>query len=252
MNSTMILPSIGRVPRVPLAIGVLLIASGLVHLAILIGTGASWAGPLSWRKPMAFGFSFGVTVITIAWIASFLRLTDRWRTRIVGVFTIACAFETVLVSLQTWRGVPSHFNIETPMNAVIARSLAFGGAVLVVMLVTLTIASFRENPAVPVSMRVAIRIGLVALLGAQAVGGLMIAKGMTLVTAGDPQGAYATGGALKPSHAVTMHAIQLLPIVAWLLSLVDWPERRRLTVVVLIAAAYVVVVVLVIARNVAS
>jgi hypothetical protein len=235
-------------PRWPVAIGALLIVSGLVHLAILVTTGASWEGPLSWRKPMAFGFSFGVTVITIAWVSSFVRLSDRARAWIVGVFTIASAFETVLVSLQTWRGVPSHFNTETSIDAIVARSLAFGGAVLVLMLITLTIASFRANPAVPISMRVAIGIGFVALLGAQAVGGLMIAKGMSLVAAGHPQAAYATGGSLKPSHAITMHGIQLLPVAAWLLSFVDWPERRRLTVVLLAAAAYLVGVGAVISR----
>jgi hypothetical protein len=234
--------------RAAVIAGVLLVLSGFVHLAILLATGGSWAGPLSWRKPMAFGFSFGLTVITVAWVSSFVRLSDRARTWIVGVFTIACVFETALVTLQAWRGVPSHFNTETPIDALVARSLAMGGAVLVVMLIALTIASFRANAAVPISMRVAIRIGFVALLGAQAVGGLMIAKGMSLVFAGNPQAAYATGGSLKPSHAVTMHGIQLLPIVAWMLSRADWPERRRLTVVLLTAVAYCVVVGAVIGR----
>jgi hypothetical protein len=72
------------------------------------------------------------------------------------------------------------------------------------------------------------------------VGALMIAKGMTLVFAGDPQAAYATGGALKPTHAVTLHAILVLPALAWLLSLVNWTERRRLAVVLVASAGYVV------------
>jgi hypothetical protein len=33
----------------------------------------------------------------------------------------------LLISLQAWRGVPSHFNLETPLDAAIARVLAFGG-----------------------------------------------------------------------------------------------------------------------------
>ena len=93
----------------------------------------------------------------------------------------------------------------------------------------------------PISLRVAIQIGFVALCGAVGVGALMIAKGMRLVFAGDPQSAYATGGTLKPTHAVTMHAILVLPMLAWLLSFANWSERQRLGVVLLAAGGYIVV-----------
>jgi hypothetical protein len=156
------------------------------------------------------------------------------------MFTAACVFETALVSLQAWRGVPSHFNVETAFDAMVARMLAGGGIVLVAIIVVLTFAAFRTNPRVPISLRVAIRIGFVALVCAVVVGMLMIANGMMLVFAGDPQAAYATGGALKPTHAVTMHAILLLPALAWLLSFANWTEQRRLGVVLMAGAGYVV------------
>ena len=144
---------------------------------------------------------------------SFLRLGDRTRPVLLGAFTATCVVETALVSLQAWRGVPSHFNVATPFDASVARTLAAGGVVLVATIVILTAAAFRANPAVPVSLRVAIQIGFVALCGAVGVGALMIAKGMRLVFAGDPQSAYATGGIFKPTHAVTMHAILVLPML---------------------------------------
>jgi hypothetical protein len=82
------------------------------------------------------------------------------------------------VTLQTWRGVPSHFNLETSIDSWIARTLAFGGLALIVVIVTLTIASFRNNPSVPISQRVAIRVGFVALVGAQIAGGPIASAGM--------------------------------------------------------------------------
>jgi hypothetical protein len=226
--------------RAAYVVGALLMVSGLIHLAILVFSGASWAGPLSLRKPTTFGLSFGLTVITIVWVASFLPLSDRARAMLLGAFTVACTLETVLVTLQAWRGVPSHFNVETTFDATVARLLAAGGFVLVAVIVVLTLAAFRTNPRVPISLRIAIQIGFVALVGAVVVGALMIAKGMMLVFAGDPQAAYATGGALKPTHAVTMHAILLLPALAWLLSFANWTEQRRLRVVLLAGAGYVV------------
>ena len=239
-----------RAERAGYLVGTLLLVSGLLHLAALVIGGGSWEGPLSLRKAVTFGLSFGLTLITIVWVASFVRLGDRARAALMGAFTVACALETALVSLQAWRGVPSHFNMETPFDAMVARTLAAGGIALVVIIAALTFAAFRANPTVPISLRIAIQIGFVALSGAMVVGAFMIAKGMLLVFAGDPQAAYATGGTLKPTHAVTMHAILVLPALAWLLSFANWSEQRRLRVVLLAAAGYVAIAGLVAMSNV--
>jgi hypothetical protein len=152
--------------------------------------------------------------------------------------------------LQAWRGVPSHFNVETTFDASVARLLAAGGVVLVAVIVALTVAAFRSNPAVPVSLRIAIQIGFLALVASVVVGAFMIGWGMTLVFAGDPQAAYRMGGALKPAHAVLMHAILVLPACAWLLSFLHWTEEQRLSVVLLAATGYVVLVGVVTVENV--
>jgi|SRR5947207_11467253 len=228
------------VERVGYLVGAILVASGLIHFALLAVGGGSWAGPLSLRKPTTFGLSFGLTLITIIWVASFLKLRDRARNSILGVFTAACALETSLVSLQTWRGVPSHFNVETPFDAFVTRGLAGGGVTLVIIILMLSIIAFRANPTVPPSMRLALRVGFLALLGSQIIGAVMIARGMTLVFRGDAKTAYATGGMLKPTHGVTMHAILILPALAWLLSFVDWSERRRERTVLLASLGYIV------------
>jgi hypothetical protein len=228
-----------RTERSAYVVGALLIVSGLVHLALLVVTGAPWQGPLSLRKASTFGLSFGVTLITITWVASFLDLSARGRAIVLGAFTVASVMETALVTLQVWRGVPSHFNLETTFDAWIARALAGGGMVLVALIVVLTVAAFSMNPSLPISLLVAIRVGFATLVGAVVVGALMIAKGMLLVFRGDPQAAYATGGVLKPTHAVALHAILVLPALAWLLSLTNWSEERKLRLIAVGAAGYI-------------
>jgi hypothetical protein len=47
-----------RTERAAYVVGALLIVSGLIHLAIVVISGASWTGPLSLRKPTTFGLSF--------------------------------------------------------------------------------------------------------------------------------------------------------------------------------------------------
>ena len=233
-------------------VGALLLASGLIHLTILVIGGGSWQGPVSLRKPATFGLSFGLTLLTIVWVASFLPLGERARRWLLGAFAGACVLETALVTVQAWRGVPSHFNVESTFDGWVARTLAAGGVVLVAIIVRLTFASFRANPAVPTSLRMAIRIGFVALVGAVVAGAVMIARGMMLVFAGDPQAAYATGGFLKQTHAVTMHAILVLPALAWLLSFADWSEQRRVAAVLVAAAGYVALAGVVAVANVAG
>ncbi len=227
-----------RIERAGYLVGALLLSSGWVDFAILAVTGAAWVGPLSLRKPAVFGLSFGISLVTIVWVASFLPLAERTRLALLTIFTAASVVETALVSLQAWRGVPSHFNVATAFDALVARALAVGGIALVVVIVGMTATAFRRNPAVPISLRRAIQVGFVALCVAMATGATMIARGMMLVFGGNPAAAYATGGALKPTHAVTMHGILVLPLLAWLLSFADWSERDRLRVVLLVSTAY--------------
>jgi hypothetical protein len=234
-----------RAERTAYVVGTFLLVSGLVHLALLVVTGASWEGPLSLRKASTFGLSFGITVITITWVTSFLDLSARGRALMLGAFTIASVTETALVTLQVWRGVPSHFNIETAFDAWITRVLAGGGVVLVALIVAFMVAAFRTNSTVPISLLVAIRIGFATLVGSMAVGALMIATGMLLVVRGDPQAAYATGGALKPAHAVALHAILVLPAFAWWLSFRNWSEQRKLRLIAISAAGYIALAVVV-------
>ncbi len=84
---------------------------------------------------------------------------------------------------------------------------------------------------------------MVALVGAQIAGGVMIGTGMRLVFGGDPQRAYATSGWLKPVHAALMHGILVLPLVAWLISRTDWDERTRSRAMWSAIALYALVVV---------
>jgi hypothetical protein len=49
-------------------------------------SGGAWEGPLSLRKSMTFGLSFGLTLINVTLIASFVHLKDRSRTLLLGIF----------------------------------------------------------------------------------------------------------------------------------------------------------------------
>ncbi|HWS38555.1 MAG TPA: hypothetical protein VN408_38175 [Actinoplanes sp.] len=69
----------------------------------------------------------------------------------------ACVVEVCGITLQAWRGVPSHFDTETPFDRVVAMTLAAGGAVLVV---TLGMFALHAVPALPLLAVLLHRTGL--------------------------------------------------------------------------------------------
>jgi hypothetical protein len=227
-----------RVERIAFVVGAALVASGLTHLVVLVASGGTWIGPLSLRKPTTFGLSFGLTLATVAWVGHFVRLGDRGRTVLLGAFTATCVVETGLVSMQAWRGVPSHFNFETGFDTVVSTVLAAGGFVIAVTITGMTLAAFRSVGAQSDAMRLALRFGFVTLLVALGVGAAMIATGATAARGPNPEVAYTTAGFLKPAHAVTMHAILVIPALAWLLSFTRWSENQQLKIIRLSVVGY--------------
>ncbi|WIX83952.1 hypothetical protein QRX50_17480 [Amycolatopsis carbonis] len=236
-----------RAERVAYVVGAVLFASGVVNAVVLLASGGTWVGPVSLRKAVTFGLSFGLTLASVAWATSYLTLRPRARAGLLGAFLAACVAEVLLVTMQAWRGVPSHFNFETGFDTVVSMSLAAGGGVIVVTALGFTAAAFRSpgtllsgkllsgKPAP--SMLVAVRFGLLVLMVALATGAVMIARGVVEARGGSPELAYTSAGSLKPLHAVAMHAILVLPGLAWLLRFTALPERARLRVVWLAVAA---------------
>ncbi|MGW4485713.1 hypothetical protein ACWEOE_17965 [Amycolatopsis sp. NPDC004368] len=226
-----------RVERLAYVVGAVLLASGVGNAVVLLATGGTWLGPLSLRKAVTFGLSFGLTLVSVAWATSYVRLRPRTRAGLLGAFLVACVAEVVLVTTQAWRGVPSHFNFETGYDTVVSMSLAAGGGVIVVTALGFTAAAFRSPGGMAPSMLVAVRFGLLVLMVALATGAVMIGRGVTEARGGAAELAYTTAGSLKPLHAVAMHAILVLPAIAWLLRFTGLSERARLRVVRIAVAA---------------
>ncbi|MGW3105677.1 hypothetical protein [Streptomyces sp. NPDC001100] len=224
------------------ATGALLILSGLVHLVVFAVDGGPWYGPVSWRKPVTFGLSFGATLIAVTWVTSYLRVGARLRTVLLVVFAADCVVEVGGITLQAWRRVPSHLDMETPFDTAVSMTLAVGGAVLVVLLAVFAVASFRHRPTGPTGMALAVRSGFAILLVALASGAAMIARGVVLARTGHQEAAYHSTAPLKPLHGVSLHAVLVLPALAWLLSRTSWSETVRLRTVAVAVGCYAVAV----------
>lgn len=210
----------------------LLVLSGIFHLGVYVVDGGPWEGPLSWRKPVVFGLSFGITVATLAWVTTVLRPSRRWGWILIGVLSVASVLEVALISMQTWRGVASHFNEDTAFDGLVFSAMGMLVSIIAVVTVIITVRAFRSLDAPP-SLALAIRLGLLLMLVSQAVGVQMIVEG------GNTFGAE---GALKVPHAFTLHVAQVLPALAILLLISDSTELRRIRIVSVAAVGYGLVI----------
>lgn len=233
------------------AVAGVLVVSGLVHLGVFVLDDRPWHGPLSWRKPATFGLSFGLTLATITWVTSYLRIAERTRAVLLAVFAVDCVVEVAGITLQAWRDQPSHLNTSTPVNAAVAYTLAAGGAVLVVVLGAFAVVALRGRVLGPPSMVLAVRAGFALLLAGLASGAAMIAVGTTAMRTGPAAHAYDVTGFLKGFHAVTLHGVLVLPGLAWLLTR-RTDEARRYRMVLAAVGAYGVAALVVLVANLAS
>ncbi|WP_229069660.1 hypothetical protein [Actinoplanes sp. DH11] len=189
-----------------------------------------------WAKPFKFAVSFVVYGWTIAWLLSVLPRRSRpaeWAgVVIVGVSVI----ELTIIVAQVIRGRTSHYNIATPLDAMLWS--AMGTSIMILFLAHLLIAVTALRQRIPDrALAWSIRLGLLISLLGMAVAFLMTTQGgvpeapgahAVGVPDGGPgmplTGWSTTGGDLRIGHFVGLHALQALPILAYLLSRFD---RRR-------------------------
>ena len=212
--------------------GALLALSGVFHVVVYLVDGGPWGGPISWRKPVVFGLSFGIALVTLSWIMGLLRPRRVIGWVVLGTLSVASVGEVALISMQKWRGVESHFNESTPFDGMVFSLMGSLVSLIGLMIVVITVWSFVRIDAPP-SLTLAVRAGLVLMLVSQVVGVQMIVEG------GNTFGA---AGALKLPHAVTLHAVQVLPALALLLLASDTEERHRVRVVALGTVGYAVMI----------
>lgn len=199
--------------------------SFVAHLGVWFSTGGGWEGPLSWRKPVLFCLASGVTCLSLAWVLSHLQPL-RFGTWQAGIFCTAILIEVGLICLQTWRGVPSHFNRSTPLDAAIlsvikATALILG---LYIGIITLRATTTRfSNRAIGYS----IQAGMALLLLSCGLGFLIERLGEQQAAQGSNPTIYGRAGVLKFPHGMPMHAIQMLPPVVGVLAYFGVSERQQ-------------------------
>lgn len=245
-----------------------LTATAVVMLVVLAAAALGLAfdpriitGAPAWLKPAKFAISFVIYLLTLAAVFTLLPEWPRMR-RVVG-WTTAVTFllEMAIIGGQAFRGTTSHFNVATPLDAVLFRVM--GAAIVVQTLATIALAvvlwrhQFADR-----ALGWALRFGIVITIVGASIGGLMTrptpqqleavrAGGRMTVsgahTVGAPDGGpglpgtgwSTTHGDLRVPHFLGLHALQVLPLVALVLPRRRLGERVRVRLTLTATGSYV-------------
>jgi hypothetical protein len=232
--------------------------TGWIHVVVFVVTLALIPfderiilGLSPWIKPMKFALSIAIYVWTIGWLLEYVRSAQRWWKIITWGVAISMLTEITFITLQSVRGTTSHYNISTPLDSIIFGIMGAMILLNTLLAVALLYLFFREHTPLSPAYLWGIRLGILIFLIGSVVGERMISN--FAHTVGAPDGGpglpivnWSTKfGDMRIAHALGLHALQLLPLLGFILgrtTSTDAPSSGR-NLMIIIAVLYALAVV---------
>lgn len=213
-----------------------LILSGVLHIPLFLIGSREWEDPLSFRKAILFGISTGLTLWSCERVFQALKplRSDKLERLILASSLLG---EVFLITLQTWRGERSHFNLQSSFGVSIETAMLALISIAVIVIAKLMIRCFfldawKDTCEETSSRRIAITGGLVFLLISCSIGYAITLIGHWLQNQGRAPEIFGQRGVLKFPHGIALHAIQIFELLA----LASQRLGHRVSVVIVIAA----------------
>jgi hypothetical protein len=192
-----------------------------------------------WMKPLRFCVAFGVHLLTLWWIARLTRRGesgDRWFGASAWLQAAISIGELLCITVQAARGVHSHFNYATPFDHAVFSAMGAGTGLLLAA-IALMIAGMIRWPgertptfATIFGLSIAVVGGLVGVWMTipTTEQRMLIDAGQRLPWVGSHLSSQASGEVLpffawdlhsgdwRVPHFIGLHALQALPLLAWL------------------------------------
>jgi hypothetical protein len=206
--------------------GMALLLVGIILIPVHFLEDRVITGQPAWIKPIKFALSGGIFLLTMAWLLGDFKLPNSLHHSLSWGFTVIMCAEVLLIGVQAYRGVPSHFNISSPLNASIFSSMGVLIGVNTLLLVWLLYSygvGAWGSAALPTDYRWGVFCGLALLLFSSFVGGYMSQRFGHAVGAPEDGpglpllGWSTTGGDLRYAHFLGMHALQAVLLVWFVL-----------------------------------
>jgi hypothetical protein len=179
-----------------------------------------------WIKPIKFSMSFSTFASTISLLLMALQI-PRWQLTLVRrAIAASVALEILSLGAQAWRSayqLSGHSLLDTSLTQM-TNSMVMVNTGIVCWMLVLFCANRVRTDLIDRPMVSAIRYSMVIFLAGNAIGGYMLARGSHTVGVADggPGLPFVNwsviGGDLRIAHFIAIHAIQIVPLFAYLLS----------------------------------
>ena len=199
-------------------------------------------------KPLKFGVSIALFLATMGVVLPSLSAPAAARTALAWLFAATMVAEMAPILAQALRGTPSHFNMQSAADSALWRLMllailvATAGMLGVAVLATVRPLQAGADQAMPPLLAFAWRAGVWLLLLAPVSGFAMGGRGQHSVGGADGGAGLplvnwsVLHGDLRVSHFFALHALQVLPLLAWLLLRVRAAAWARWAMVLTAAA----------------
>lgn len=213
-------------------IGAVMLLALIVVTLLSIGDMRLILGVNPWLKPMKFLTSIAIFLWTVAWFMPETQSRPGARNLIRWTIGLAMLIEIACIILQSARGTTSHYNGQSPFDAMI---FAVMGVTIFVNTIAMAVFLWivrRDTPPNRAGYIWGIRLGVAIFLLASFEGGLLVANGAHTVGAPDggpglPFVNWSTQfGDLRIAHFFGMHAMQALPLLGFVLDKTTLPARN--------------------------
>jgi hypothetical protein len=174
----------------------------------------------AWYKPLKFALSIGLYAWTMAWYCDYL---PNFNIKLFNWSTIVLlGFEIVYIAIQAYRGQLSHFNVSSPMYSALYMCMAAAASLVTIYTAYIGLLFFTQSfSTLPNHYLWAIRLGIIIFV-VFSFEGFVMGSRMTH-TIGGPDGEAGIAllnwstkyGDPRIAHFIGMHALQVLPIIAY-------------------------------------
>jgi hypothetical protein len=196
----------------------------------------------AWIKPFKFFLSTVIFSFSMGWFMHYL-IQQKAVKIYIWVVIIILTFENIIIVWQAANGRLSHFNITSPLYALLFSLM--GVAITIMTLWTLYIGILflrQKNFNLPLQYVLAIRIAILFFVFFAFEGGMMAAQLKHTVGAADGSEGLPlfnwskTYGDLRVAHFFGMHSLQIIPLFGWFIA-------KNKTSVLLFSTAYFLLVI---------
>jgi hypothetical protein len=220
-------------------------ASAVLHAVVFIADDRPWDALGSWRQPLLFSLAFFLVLPSLAWVMTFLSARRWLGWAVSGTLGLAALWAVLLIGLQAWRGERAFFPEEgRAFDQAVWIGMQVGVGLIVLAIVVEAVWALMSLDAPP-TFRWAVGAGLLVVIAGLAMGGVMVAEGVSQEAGGEPVDSpvvFGEAGLVVVPHLLALHGLLVLSVLAWLLAFTAVPERRRVRVVQVASVGYVALI----------